>query len=156
VERGGTVVFDYVGSNQHTTTDATGMDLFDSGPVAGGGASTWHTYTAAGRYAFECTIHAQMDGQVTVPVQVRPGSGGRDRTYTVRVASEAAGGGAVHDLQVKRPGSKRWRTVERGFIDATTSFRPDAGTGTYRFRARMRIPGVDASGWSPVARLRIS
>jgi hypothetical protein len=72
------------------------------------------------------------------------------------VASEAASGGAVLDLQVRRPGSNRWRTLERGFTDETVSFRPDAGTGTYRFRARMRMPGVDASGWSPVARLRIS
>jgi hypothetical protein len=156
IARGETLVFDYVGADQHTATDGTGMGLFDSGPVDGGGTSTWFTFSSAGRYAFVCTIHAEMDGQLRIPVRVQPDSGGRHRDYTVRVASDPASGGAVHDLQVRRPGAKRWRIVERAFTDATVSFRPNAGVGMYRFRARLRIPGTDASNWSPVARLRIS
>lgn len=155
ISRGETVVFDYVGASQHTATDGTGMDLYDSGPVDGGGASTWFTYVAAGRYPFVCTMHAGMDGTVQVPLRIEPRSGGVHRDYTVTVASDAASAPSTYDLQVKPPGSGRWRWVEKGFAAATQRFRPGDGRGTYRFRARMRVPGIGESGWSAVGRLRV-
>ncbi len=46
--RGGTVTFDFDGPDHHTATDGTGMDLYDSGVVDGGGPSFSYTYRAAG------------------------------------------------------------------------------------------------------------
>jgi len=58
------VVFDYVGAQYHTATDSSGLDLYDSGTVSGGGPSTWFTFNAAGGYHFTCTLHPWMGGRV--------------------------------------------------------------------------------------------
>ena len=85
VARGGTVVFDFVGGVTHTATDASGLDLYDSGNVAGGGPSFSYTFVAAGEYRFVCSPHPFMGGRVRVPVRVAPARGDRPRIVHGRV-----------------------------------------------------------------------
>jgi plastocyanin len=75
VPRGGTVVFDFVGDGHHTATDASGLELYDSGLVDGGGPSVSAVFAAAGAYRFTCTPHPSMGGRVEVPVRAAPASG---------------------------------------------------------------------------------
>jgi plastocyanin len=153
--RGTTVVFDFDGPSHHTATDGTGMALFDSGLVDEGGPSLSYTYEAAGVYRFVCTLHAEMTGQVSVPVGAWPATGGLGRSFTVRWARAAAPSGFVYDVQIHRPGGvwKPWRTGVTSLVDG---FVPDRGAGRYRFRARMWLPGEGRAKWSPVATIAVA
>jgi plastocyanin len=155
VARGGTVVFDFVGGVTHTATDASGLDLYDSGNVAGGGPSFSYTFVAAGEYRFVCSPHPFMGGRVRVPVRVAPARGDRRGSFTVVWAAAAAAGTHVHDVQIRRPG-ERWSMWRRGRVHRSAAFVPDAGPGRYRFRARLRDVGLgESSRWSPAASIRI-
>jgi Tol biopolymer transport system component len=156
VGRGGTVIFDFEGSTDHTATDGSGLELFDSGAVAPGGPSTWFTFEGAGLYRFVCSIHAGMGGGVQVPVRVTPSSGGIHRRFTVTWASVVPTGDHVYDVQIRRPG-RNWTSWRTGVTVRAGDFTPDRKKGRYRFRARMRDPGLaQASGWSVAATIRVA
>jgi plastocyanin len=155
LRRGGTVIFDFVGDDTHTATDSSGLDLYDSGNVEPGGSSDGFTFVAAGIYPFVCAPHPFMGGRVSVPMRVTPSSGGVRRTFTIVWAAEDATHPRVYDVQIRRPGTtwRPWRTGVTGRID---TFTPRAGKGVYRFRARMRDPGLgEASRWSRPSRIRV-
>jgi plastocyanin len=155
VARGGTVVFDFVGAVTHTATDASGLDLYDSGNVPGGGPSFSYTFVAAGEYRFVCSPHPFMGGRVRVPVRAAPARGGRRDSFTVVWAAAAAVGNHVHDVQIRRPG-ERWSMWRRGRVHRSAPFVPDAGRGRYRFRARVRDVGLgESSRWSPATTIRV-
>jgi plastocyanin len=155
VARGGTVVFDFVGGVTHTATDASGLDLYDSGNVPGGGPSFSYTFVAAGEYRFVCSPHPFMGGRVRVPVRAAPARGGRRDSFTVVWAAAAAVGNHVHDVQIRRPG-ERWSMWRRGRVHRSAPFVPDAGRGRYRFRARVRDVGLgESSRWSPATTIRV-
>lgn len=155
VGRGGTVIFDFEGSADHTATDGSGLELYDSGPVAPGGPSTWFTFEGAGLYRFVCSTHAGMAGRVQVPLRVTPSSGGIHRTFTVTWASVVPTGDHVYDVQIRRPG-RGWTTWRTGATARAGDFTPDGRKGRYRFRARMRDTGLGrASGWSVAATIRV-
>ena len=154
VGRGDTVVFDFVGDVHHTATDSSGLELYDSGPVAPDGPSTWFTFEAAGIYSFVCTPHAGMGGRVSVPARVAPASGGVHTRFTVTWASAEATGDHVYDVQIKRPGAT-WTFWRRAISARTDGFIP-AGKGRYRFRARLRDGGLGrASRWSTASSIRV-
>jgi len=156
IARGGTAIFDYVGEDHHTATDGSGLELYDSGVVDGGGPSTWFTFTSAGVYRLSCTLHPWMGGRVEVPVRAAPTSV-RERTrFTVTWASGAPAAGLVYDVQVRRPGGD-WKTWREGVSGTSKTFRPDRGTGVYRFRARLRSPtSGEASLWSLDAEIKVA
>ena len=60
-------------------------------------------------------------------------------------------------MQVQRPGASsfvNWKTAQTAL---TSPFVPDAGTGTYTFRARVRNPSnAKTSAWSPTAGVTVS
>jgi len=150
VPRGGTVVFDFVGEGHHTATDDSGLDLYDSGLVDGGGPSLSADFPAAGAYRFTCTPHPFMGGRVEVPVRVSPRNGDLGDRFTVTWASAPPPEGLVQDVQIRRPGGT-WRIWRDGVAGTSHSFRPDAGAGVYRFRARQRDGSGNAALWSPEA-----
>lgn len=151
ISRGGTVVFDFVGPSHHTATDSSGLGLYDSGSVGPGGPSTSFTFQAAGVYPFTCTPHPFMGGRVTVPMRVAPRSGSMHEAFTVTWAAVEAWDGVFYDVQVRRPG-KVWKAWRTGVTTRLDSFIPGAGKGRYRFRARLRDPGLgEASRWSAPA-----
>jgi len=144
---GNTVLWSNIGPSTHTVTDATGMGLFDSGPIPNGGTFSF-PFTAAGIYTYHCTIHTQMQGQAKVPITVSPTSGDVTTVFTIGWASVTAPAGYRYETQIKRPGSTTWSTWFAG-SDVSQTFVPDAGTGTYQFRSRLKNTGNGAaSNWS--------
>ena len=156
VDRGGTVIFDFNGPElHHTATDSSGLELYDSGSVGPGEPSTWFTFDAAGVYSFVCTPHQGMGGRVAVPMRAAPSSGGRHRTFTLTWAAVDATGDHVYDVQIRRPG-KAWRSWRKGVTLRSDAYTPDAGTGRYRFRARMRDTALgQASRWSAAVSIKV-
>jgi hypothetical protein len=148
VSRGGTLIFDHLGPSDHTATDATGMVLYDSGSVDGTSPPTWYTFEAAGVYPFTCMLHPWMTGRARVPIRAAPASGPPAKRRTVTWAAGIAPDGFVYDVQIRRPG-RSWTSWKRGVTTASARFTPDAGRGTYRFRARLREVDVAESRWSP-------
>ena len=83
-----------------------------------------------------------------MPVQTAPAHGPADALFQIYLAEDEAPAGLLHELQVRRPGTGSFATVA-SIPDPVFAFTPDAGPGTYIFRARVTEPGVGATGWSP-------
>jgi hypothetical protein len=61
------------------------------------------------------------------------------------------------DVQIKRPGSASFVSWMNGVSDLSSTFTPDGGTGTYRFRARLHNTGNGAhSGYSASVLIKVS
>lgn len=153
-EPGTTVVFDFFGPSHHTATDASGMNLYDSGSVGVGEPSFAFTFPAAGGYRFLCIPHLGMGGRVVIPMRVDPATGGRRQTFTATWAVTDAAGGFVYDVQIRRPG-RHWARWRVGVTVSHASFVAEAGTGTYRFRARMRSLTGGHALWSAASAIHV-
>ena len=133
-DQGDQVTWTNNGPSTHTVTDTSGMSLYDSGDIAPGGTFQYF-YLGAGTYKYHCSIHTQMTASVKVPILADPPSGGTGTTFTITWAADYAPTDFGFDVQIKRPGA----TWTSWLTDQTVSFStfvPDAGTGTYKFRAR--------------------
>jgi len=125
------------GTRDHTVTDNSGMMLFDSGIVTPGGSFSY-TFFAAARYPIRSTVDSSYTGSVWVPMAVSPASGTTSTAFTVTWATAPAPAGFVYDVQIQRPGSSAWVSWRLNQTDGEALFLPDAGTGTYSFRSRIR------------------
>lgn len=155
---GGSVdwTFDSANTENHTSTDTSGMGLWDSGSEPPG-ASFSFAFTAAGTYSYDCTIHTFMKGTVKVPMKATPATGTTTTQFKIQWATITAPAGFVYDVQIQRPtggGFVNWMTgvtINRG------RFTPDAGAGTYAFRARLhKTSNNKASGYSAAAKITVS
>jgi plastocyanin len=148
VPRGGTVVFDFgTAYVHHSATDDSGLELYDSGDVAGGGPSFSYTFVAAGVYPFYCVFHPEMRGRVRVPMRIAPARGPRGRIFKLVWASVDAPVGQAYDVQIRRPGA-RWAPFLTLTGVRSTSFTPHVH-GTFRFRARLHDTTADTTAdWS--------
>jgi uncharacterized repeat protein (TIGR01451 family) len=158
VSQGGTVQWNFFGPSGHTVTDKTGMTLFDSGVLL---PVTYfrYTYVGAGNYGFTSTSDTlnPMNGKTVVPLKVAPGSGTTATPFTLTWASSSAPAGFVFDVQVKRPGATGYANLFTAQTTPSGTFTPDAGPGTYSFRARMRKPAVGKkSAWSNAVSISVS
>jgi plastocyanin len=140
VPRGSSVLWSFDGNNTHTATDDTGMALYDSG-FQGPGDTFSFTFIAGGTYDYRCRVHATMRGTVRVPIRVVPATGGTGTTFTVTWSSATAPAGFVFDTQIRRPGAAGFVNWRVGRTGRSATFVPDAGTGMYRFRSRLRKTG---------------
>jgi streptogramin lyase len=154
-KQGTTLQWSFYGPVSHTATDSTGMGLFDSG------VHSFVTYfsfafTAAGSYAFHCTIHPTlMNGTVSVPISV-PKTGTVGTPFTVTWASAGPPSGFVFDAQVKTPGSTTWTTWQTAVTTLSADYTP-AVAGTYQFRARLRnAANGKASAYSPPGKVVVT
>ncbi len=152
IAQGQTVEWDFQGPASHTATDTTGMGLYSSGPM-GPGEMFSHEFDYAGTFTFHCALHPLlMMGAAKVPILATKGIYGRT---TVTWASAAPTVGFVFDVQVKKPGVKGWHPWKAGTTLETAPYTPK-GSGTYRFRARLReTSNGKASGWSPAASVKV-
>jgi hypothetical protein len=132
----------------HTTTQSSGVGIWDSGSLASGDSFSVEL-TAAGTYPYHCNIHAQMTGTVRVPVQVGLLSSGKIK---VVVASEDAASGFAYDVQ-RRKGSGAWKDWKDGVAKRSAKYDP-ASSGKYSFRSRLVDDAGDASDWSPAGTVR--
>jgi plastocyanin len=105
------------------------------------------TFKQAGTFGYLCRLHEVegMDGTIVVPIKVtRDGN-----TFTIRAASASMSGTKWRNrIQVKKPGSSTWQT-----IDVTTARSVNWGSsqhGTFRFRSAVKNSQTGAtSGYSP-------
>jgi hypothetical protein len=156
IDQGTTGQWSFDGPSQHTVTE-TDLSLFDSGAMPAG--STFSFYPlAAGIYDYECTIHPTlMTGTVIVPVKAEPLSGGVSTEFTITWAADHAPSGFAFDVQIRRPGSTRWKPWLILQNQNASGFVPDAGVGTYSFRARYHNTTTDAkSRYSPPQSITVS
>jgi streptogramin lyase len=153
--QGETVQWSFYGPNARSATDSSGMNLF-SGARSPVSYSSF-AFSAAGVYPYADTLDPVSTGTIKVPALVSPASGTTTTTFTVTWASAPPAVGFVSDVQIRRPGAgsfTKWMTGQTG---TNASFVPDAGTGSYSFRARLRKQeDFTVSGWSPAATITVS
>ncbi|MDP9343715.1 MAG: hypothetical protein M3Q23_16805 [Actinomycetota bacterium] len=155
VKQGQAVLWNFTGSGPHSVTDPTGMGLFDSGTHTAGGSFSF-TFLGAGTYPYRDSV-SHFSGSVKVPIVVSPAKGTTSTAFAVTWASAALPAGFASDVQVMRPGSTTWTSWLTGQTATGGPFTPDAGAGTYRFRARVRnTANGKAGGYSPPAAVRVS
>lgn len=150
----GPLTWMFVSAGPHSAFDASSLGLFGSGaqqPVS------YFTYAfgAAGTYRYGDNFSAAV-GSVKVPVSVKPASGTATTSFALVWAAAIPPSPLVEDVQIKRPGGSYvfWKN---GTTALGANFVPDAGTGTYQFRARLRNPSTTAaSSYSPVVSIKVS
>jgi hypothetical protein len=146
-------------AGSHRVVDGTGVfggpgGTFDSGSLGPGG-SYFFRFTAAGTYAVTDPGTAH-DATVVVPVVVSAPAGPAGSTFAIQWAFDRLPAGFVSDVQVKRPGSATWVLWRSAQATNQATFVPDAGPGTYAFRARLgRTSGGATTGWSPAAAITV-
>jgi plastocyanin len=139
----------------HQVIDTSGMGLFTS-PVLSAGQSYAFTFVGAGAYKYKDNLHPTLTGTVNVPVGTFPATGSSATTFTITWASAAPGASYVFDVQIKRPGGA-WTDWKTGQTALSSPFVPDAGVGTYSFRARYHnTVNSKASAYSPAVSITIS
>jgi hypothetical protein len=140
-------------TDPHRVVDASGFDLFDSGALAEGQTFSY-VYGSAGTFAV--TDSSSAIGSVGIPVKVSPSTGDVSSRFRITWATLAAPAGAIFDVQVRRPGTTRFKAWKTGTDQLSGSFTPDSGRGAYTFRARTRLVAGGGSEWSPTLRLRVT
>ena len=69
----------------------------------------------------------------------------------------SAPAGYVADVQILRPGARKWAPWKQGVTLGSGVFTPDADAGAYGFRARLRrLSNGAASAWSPQLTIMIA
>jgi plastocyanin len=145
----------------HTTTGYRGTPpgpgLWNSGHLENSQTFSFQ-FNVAGSFGYRCSLHHDMTGVVSVLMRAAPPQGGVDTIFTITWGVTAVPAGDNVDVQVSRPGGP-------GFVDWTTdrtvlkaSFTPDAGTGTYQFRARLQSGTQEstASAYSEAASITVT
>ncbi|MGN6380418.1 MAG: hypothetical protein ACTHNU_15815 [Gaiellales bacterium] len=156
VQQGNDAIFeaDPNGTVTHTITDPSGLGAFGSGSLPPGSSYSAQLDTAGTYTARDVTTTSSM--RITVALKIAPASVSSSSSATI-TWGDAVPSGYAEEVQVRRPGT----TTFVDWIPSTTAthaaFQPDAGTGTYTFRARLLKAGTTAvSGWSPAATLTAS
>ncbi|HEY2802761.1 MAG TPA: cupredoxin domain-containing protein [Actinomycetota bacterium] len=145
---GTTFAWNNTDSIQHTSTQDSPLALWNTSTI-NAGATKSVTVASAGAYPYHCAIHPTMTGTVKVPIKVGPATGTAATTFTITMATTAATGNFVYDVQ-ERIGTGAWMTFKTGLTAKSTTFKATA-TGSYSFRSRLRDKTVagKSSGWSP-------
>ena len=155
VAQGTAVEWTFLAPGTHSVVDTSGMSLFNSGsrPIA---ASYSFSFLWAGTYPYEDNGDLAT-GSVKVPVTAKPKSGGTSTGFTLTWAAGPPPAGFVFDVQVKRPGHSSFVDWKHGTSALSAKFTPDAGKGTYSFRARLRKASSGAvSGYSAALKIKVT
>jgi streptogramin lyase len=143
---GTTVDWIFEAPGNHSVHDATGMGLFDSGPLPPVSFFS-HVFTAAGSYRVRDRGTGPV-GMIAVPPEVtRHGTVGHGLPVTWATAPAHAG--FVYDVQVRLPGHTAWTAWKTGVIARTGNYVPH-DTGHFAFRARLRKLAGGQAGYSPL------
>jgi len=131
------VQWTFLGPNEHSVLDASGLGLFDSG------ARNFVSYfvllaRSAGTFVVHDAAGITPDAAVTVPVQL-PGAAFVGVPFPVVWSLVSAPSGIVFDVQVRPPGSPAFQNLSSG-TSPSASFTA-ASPGVYEFRARLRASG---------------
>jgi plastocyanin len=151
VDQGGLVTWAVpeTAGQSHSVADATKMGLFASGTM-NPGATFSHQFFQSGVYK-EKDATTGKKGTVKVRLAASPTSGKTTDLYTLTYAAQAPPAGFVEDIQLKRPGAAGYVDWQTGLTGTSITFTPDAGTGSYLFRASLRrVSNAAHSGWAKV------
>lgn len=105
-----------------------------------------HTFRAAGRFTYVCSIHEEMKGSITVPIKVTKLTG--PVRYRITMASARSASPWANEVQVRKPGSSTWTRIARTSGTSVTFTPTKRGTYTFRSRVTNTSTGSD-SLWSP-------
>lgn len=131
------------GATTHTATSngigavTNGVGLWDTGNIPGGGTDNF-VFTTASKYPYYCMIHPSMVGTVQVAMKATPPSGGVGTTFKIQWATGGVPAGFDVQVQISRPGGPGFVLWLNNQTANFANFVPDAGTGQYRFRARLQ------------------
>ncbi len=143
-----TVTWTNTAAVTHTSAQDGPFKLWNTGNVLPATSAAPVSTVFAGAFPYHCNIHAGMTGKVRVALDIDDLGGGN---YQVQIASVTPPVGQVMDLQ-RKVGSGQWKDFRVGTKEQTFQLTP--GTGTYRFRAHLRVKkSGKTSGWSPIATL---
>jgi streptogramin lyase len=155
--QGDTVQWTFLGPGAHRVKDKSGLGLFDSGSMS---LVSYYsaTLTAAGTYKYTDPLHlpnVDANGKLSVPVLANPSKGTVTTTFTIAWASAPPAPGFAFDVEILRPGAN-YVSLLTGTTDTSASFVPDTGTGTYKFRARLRdVATGKAIDYSPGLAIKV-
>ena len=141
------------GSSNHTSTDATGLGLWDSGTRSINGSFNF-MFAHVGTYNYECTIHVSsgMTGKVKVPLAIASTSA---TSITLTWATVAPPANFVEDVQQEALGATKFTTIVNG--SSALSEPLTLTSGTWKFRARYRNTSTGKkTSWSPAAKVTIT
>ncbi len=141
------VTWTFQDATAHTSTSDQGF--WNSGTKSGGAVYS-RAFTSAGSYAYHCTIHAMMRGNVKVPLTA---SGRASKGYKLTWATVKGAKGITYDVQT-RLGKGKWVSLKASTTGTHAKFNP-AKAGKYSVRARTAKGGA-RSGWSPTVTVTIS
>ncbi|HWG08269.1 MAG TPA: cupredoxin family copper-binding protein [Solirubrobacteraceae bacterium] len=156
VEAGHTVTWRNDAFSQHTVTAAGGE--FDSGPLSPG-ESFAVTFNTPGTFAYACTIHPSMKGEVTVLPARPPGSPPLPTSLQLTLAKARTARGELTLVRVlaPRPGATvllqlrsprgRWSTVEHARLSSLGSATLRLAAGVH---AKLRVVVPSVSGAPPL------
>ena len=133
----------------------TGSALWKSPNLSGSGGSFDQVFLAAGTYTYHCSIHNSMKGTVTVKGSAKPKTGGATTSFKITWATGVPSG-YTFNVQISRPTGGGFTPFLTGTTMLSTMFTPDAGTGTYQFRARLQNGTGGASGYSKPKSITVS
>jgi hypothetical protein len=137
----------------HTVSDASGLGLFDSGPIDPGGSFAYG-FPAAGTYPVvdRSTGNSQ---RVSVAMRVTPAKGQLGQRYLVQWGFSFA---PPTQVQIRIPDSDQfvdWPGAEHRAAATFSAADPLwGGPGAYSFRTRLSDTS-GATGWSPVATVKV-
>lgn len=154
---GGSVGWQMLAPGTHGIADASGMNLYGYTDAGGPtplpiGSSMTFAFDWSGVYPYDDPFKPATKGKVNVPVLVTKVSRTTNQAK-VTWASQAPPSGFGVDVEIQSPGSTDWGTWQSGVSSQDAVFGPSdplwAGTGTYKFRARLRqLTTNDAAGFS--------
>jgi len=155
---GDTVEWDWASSG-HSSTDSSGLGLWDSGVLSQGDTFS-RVFTAAGKYHYVSTpdAGAGMTGVVRVPMQVNPKSGVAGITnFRFTWGDAAPPAGVYFEVQCLEGSAGKFRDCF-GSPGLGETFRTTLGSGgTWHFRARLlnTVSGAHTN-WSPIATVAVT
>jgi hypothetical protein len=132
------------------------LALFDSGVKTSPPPAAYsRTFVAAGTYPYSSKANTSERGSIQVPMchvphraRVNHEIWTQTSTKTLRTTAE--------DVEVKRPGAKRWTWLRTRVKDFGFWWKPTA-TGTYELRARLRgLSNNTTSSFSPAQSVNVS
>jgi streptogramin lyase len=134
VQLGEQAQWTFNGPSAHSVADASGMNLFASGPKEPISFFT-HVFPAAGAYAYKDISPAFSRAGIDVRPNA-PSTGSVGVAFTVTWAIPALPAGFIEDVEVQTPGSPGYVAL----TSSTASSGPYTPTtpGLHRFRARLR------------------
>ncbi|HEY7280557.1 MAG TPA: hypothetical protein VID47_03085 [Actinomycetota bacterium] len=157
LRRGDSVSWGFVGSEDHSVTESSGLDYFDSGYAPPVRIEYSMVFPAAGSFPYHCKDpnHADsMTGVVHVKVGRAPANGPLGTTFTILWAQKRADPGYVFDVQMKH-GAGPFTSFRKGVKGFQAHITPNA-RGQYFFRGRVRNAATGLSSkFSPPSSISV-